>query len=786
MKKIITLAIIIALLLSFKCIAQGQNLLGTISGTVTDQNSNEPIPFATVKVMEVSPIIGTQTDIDGQFLLENVPLGRHHLEVSYVGYETIIINDVLVNSINNQAVTIRLKEITYELSEVVVRPKQEKEKPLNRMATISAKQLNMDEANRIAGAFDDPARLVTTFAGVASNAGDNNAFSVRGNSPKGTLWQIEGIPVPNPNHFGEINGFGGGGITALSTKTIGNSDFFMGAFPAEYGNALSSVFDLSIRKGNSDERHHSIQVGFFGLDVASEGPFSKNSEASYLVNYRYSTLGLIGLGLDYQDLSFKLNFPTKKAGTFSVWGLGLVDALNNTPDPDTINVEEPLDEEVKWQYYDDITTEDLRIATGMVGLTHKLILNKNSYLKTTLSGAINQLNSENSRLDSTFMTDYPLDKIDYKTIDYRFSSNLNTKFSPTHTNRTGILLTNSNYEFDLNAAPSFGDPLVSFAKDQGSNNLLQAYTQSSFELGKLRINPGVHLLYSTFNEEYSIEPRLGLDYAVNSNITLALGYGLHSQLEKLSFYLSEIPTESGTEQLNRTLGLGKAHHFVLAYDQIFGKYTHLRIEPYYQSLFNIPIIENSHFSMLNLNDDFFINEQLVNEGTGRNYGIDITLERFQNKGFYYSTTLSLFRSEYTDGNGIVRPTRFNREVVGNFTIGKEWLLKKKNLLSTNLRYTYLGGNWTHPIDEATSLKAKEIIEDYSEAFTIQNPTSHVVSFTITYRVNREKISSLWSLQMLNLTGAKEYLGYQYNFRNNSIEENTDTIVLPNLSYRLEF
>lgn len=770
-------------LLVFFCvvsISSAQNITGTIRGEVLDLYSEVPLPYVNIVILDSALNKGAITDEQGKFVLEDIPVGRYKIQFSFIGYETVLLSDVLITSGNNPSLNIKLKESVTSLDEVTVRAKQEKEKPLNKMATVSAKQLNMEEANRFAGGFDDPARLVTSFAGVTNGAGDENGLSVRGNSPKSILWQIEGVPVPNPNHFGEINGFGGGGISALSSKTIGHSDFFTGAFPAEYGNALSSVFDLSIRNGNPAKHHHSLQVGFLGLDAASEGPFTKESNASYLFNYRYSTLSLLGLGIDYQDLSFKLNFPTKKAGTFSIWGLGLIDGVSSKPDLDT------LDANAKWQYYDDITTEKAKISTGVSGLSHKIMMGSKGYLKTTTTVSYNSIDFNLSRLDSTFTSDYPQKDIDYYALDYRLSSTLNYKFGSKHTNRTGFILTNQNYQFDLKHAAVSGNPLTTFAKDKGNSNLVQAFSQSAFSLGKFQINPGIHFLYFALNGSYSIEPRLGMKYSVNDNNSISLGYGLHSQVEKLSYYLSDIPVGNGTEELNRNLGLSKSHHFVLGYDRMFGQHTHLRIEPYYQYHFNVPVIKNSYFSLLNLTNEFFINQQLVNEGTGQNMGIDFTLEQFMHKGLYYLVTLSVFDSRYTDGNGIERPTRYDRGAIGNFLIGKEWLIKNKNLFSANVKYTYLGGSRTHPIDEVESLQTKEIVEDFNQAFSVQNPTAHVVSFTTTYRINSKKISHLISLQILNILGAKEYYGYQYNFRRNTIDANTDVIVLPNLSYRIEF
>ena len=757
-----------------------QAVTGTIWGEVVDLNSEVPIAFVNIAIVGNEINTGAITGDNGEFVLQDIPVGRYQVQCSYIGYETVLLSDVLITSGNNPALRIKLKESQIDLGEVVIRARQEKEKPLNQMATISAKQLNMEEANRYAGGFDDPARLVTSFAGVTAGVGDENGLSVRGNSPKSILWQIEGVPVPNPNHFGEINGFGGGGISALSVKTLGNSDFFMGAFPAEYGNALSSVFDLTIRKGNSSKYNHSVQVGTLGLEMASEGPFSKKSDASYLFNYRYSTLGLFGLGINYQDISFKLNFPTKNYGTFSVWGLGLKDGVHNKPDLDT------LAEEDKWKYFEDLTTEKINLSTGVGGLNHKILLGNKGYLKTTATVSYNGLNFNLNRLNAGYTADFPQKDIDYNTLDYRLASTLNYKFGQTHTNRTGLIITNQNFRFDLKYAPTFGNPLTTFANDEGSSNLIQAFSQSAFTFGKLKVNPGLHYLYFSLNGNYAVEPRLGLDYSVNDQNRILFGYGLHSQVEKLSYYLSDIPTANGNQELNRDLELSKSHHFVFGYDRMFGKHTHLRIEPFYQYHFDVPVVQNNYFSLLNLTNDIFINQPLVNTGSGKNMGIDFTFERFMHKGFYYLATLSIFDSKYVDGSGVERPGLYNRNVIGNFLIGKEWLVKKKNLFTANIKYNYLGGARTHPIDEAASLQSMEIVEDYTKAYSMQNPTAHVVSFTTTYRINSKKVSHLISLQVLNFSGAKEYYGHQYNFRDHSIDPNTDVIILPNLSYRFEF
>lgn len=764
----------------------GQQLTGTLYGSVVDYDTEAPLEFVTIVIADSTLTIGTITDDQGLFELRNIPVGRHNIRVSMVGFEPQLFSNVLISSGVNASLNVKLKERPFEMEEITVQPKQIKEQPVNRIAKVSAKRLSMEEANRFAGGFDDPARLVSSFAGVASNIGTNEII-IRGNSPKGILWRLEGVNISNPNHFADISGFGGGGVTALSSKMLSNSDFFTGAFPAEYGNAMSGVFDLSLREGNTREYEHSFLAGFMGLDFASEGPIKKNSGASYLFNYRYSTFGLlnvilpnIDLGIKYQDLAFNINLPTGKAGTFSVWGLGLIDESSTSPDDDTLN------SGYKWQYYEDLLTEDSNFKTGIIGISNKLLLNGKGYLKTSISGSVNEINHEGSQLDSTFTTNYPVENIQFSEGSIQVSSTLNYTFGSRHTNRTGIVYNNLSYNYLLQEAQQPGEPMVTFANDNGSSYLMQAFSQSSLTFGNLEINPGLHFMYFGLNGEQSLEPRIGASYQINPKNSLRFGFGIHSQLEKLSFYLSDIPTTNGTDQLNKALKLSKSQHFVLAYDRLIGNHTHLVIEPYYQYLYDIPVIDGTYFSMLNLSNDFFINEALISEGTGSNIGVDVTLERFLNKGWYYLATLSVFNSEFVGGDGIKRSTRFNRNHISNLLLGKEWMVKDKNIFSASIKYTYLGGSLIHPVDEAASLEAKEAIDDLSSPYSERTPDSNIASLTLTYRVNRVNYSSHWSLQLLNMLGAKEYLGYQYNFREHSVDYNDDTIFVPNFSYRIDF
>lgn len=308
-----------------------------IRGIVVDDASGETLPTVAITVLDSNPLIGTTTDTDGNFVISGLLVGRYNLQVTFMGYEPMVYRDILVSSGKETFLTIRLKEEVTQLQEVVIRPTVNKQEPLNSTATASARMLSTEEAARYAGGFDDPARLVSSFAGVAGNV-SSNGIAIRGNSPQFLQWRLEGVEIPNPTHFSDITGVGGGILTALSSQVLDNSDFFTGAFPAEYSNALSGVFDMQMRNGNRWDYEHSLQVGTLGIDLSSEGPLKKGGQASYLFNYRYATMaladdlfpGLLGdaSGMRYQDLSFKFNFPTKRAGTFSLWGIGIIDRFS--------------------------------------------------------------------------------------------------------------------------------------------------------------------------------------------------------------------------------------------------------------------------------------------------------------------------------------------------------------------------------------------------------------------------------------------------------------------------
>ncbi|MBN1789752.1 MAG: TonB-dependent receptor [Bacteroidales bacterium] len=777
-------AIVLVFQLVFSLSGLSQNLTQTIKGMVSDLDSQVLLPGATIMVIGTDPVLGTVTDADGNFRLTGIPVGRYSLKFSYVGYEPTIRSEVLVLSGKEVILQVFMKESVVNVQQVEVKAYSNKEQATNAMAMISARQLTMEEASRYAGGIDDPSRLASSFAGVAGSL-SSNAIVIRGNAPKGLLWRMEGIEIPNPSHFANVTTFGGGGITALSSQMLTTSDFFTGAFPAEYGNALSGVFDMKMRTGNNEKREHTIKAGIIGIDFATEGPFVKGKKASYLFNYRYSTLALISpllpenaRGIRYQDFAMKINFPLGKLGTVSFWGLLSSDATGSRAKEDS----------TEWQYYQDIEEDKNLNRMGVLGINHKVILSEKTWLNASAAVTGNYIYWNRKRLQDDLVF-YPKDEIAQNDRKYTVSLLVNHKFGPGHANRSGLIFNKLTYDVLLRQAPAGDDALQTYTDEKDGSNLVQIYSQSRWEVSpRLTANAGLHAQFFTLNKNFTLEPRASIKWKLSEKHSLSFAYGLHSRLEPIGYYLARQTGPAGTTLPNKELGMTRAHHMVMAFEASTGNFSRLRIEPFYQRLFDVPVIDGTSFSMSNLEMDWFFNDSLCNRGKGNNIGLDITLERFLHNGYYYLMTLSLFDSKYTGGDGIERNARFNKNYVANILFGKEWKIGRNgsNSLGINWKFSVLGGDRISPVDQAASILAHDVVYHEDKAFSKHKPTVYYLDFTASWQRNKPRYSSTWSFQFVNLLFQKEFYGHRYNFRTHTVEELKEVVMIPNVSYRIDF
>ena len=778
-KSVVTILFMGVCLLGTATGLSAQEVTQTISGKVYDDITNESLSFATIIVKDTDPLIGVISDVNGNFMLENIQVGRHTIAISLIGYATYEIKELLVSSGQIINLNIGMQQSSSELDEVVVRVN--KTTPLNSMAMLSSRQFTVEETQRYAGGMDDPARLVSSFAGVANPSISDNGISVRGNIPDGLLWRIDGVEVPNPNHFANLTIAGGGLMSAISSQMMGNSDFYTGAFPAEFGNASSGVFDIKLREGNRDTREYAFEAGILGIGAMAQGPFSNKHDATYIINYRNSTMALIAPILPddagvlrYQDLSFKINLPTKNMGTFTLWGIGTIDGVN-------MNAIDSID----WKSNFDRDNSETSMYMFATALSHKLILPGSAFLKTTVSSTGSGLKFKEERLDYSLQA-HPQSKAENNISRITIQSEVTKRFNEKHSNKTGVRYSHLAFDVDVEQALAEGASPQQIASQTGQTGFVQFYSQSKIELmPQLSLNAGINTQYLLLNDNFSIEPRVALKYNINNKQSIALAYGIHSRIEQLPVYFV---SDNGSTP-NKSLDFMKSSHYVLSYSAKLADNLHLSVEPYYQQLKDVPVGLDSYISTLNNNNTLFFNEVLVSEGSGRNIGIDLTLEKFLSRGYYYMVTASVFDSKYTAADAIERNTRFNKNYVFNLMLGKEWQTIKDNIISANIKLNYLGGSRIEPIDVEASTQQASIV--YGEtngelAFRKSHDAIPVVSFTLSFRKNKPKYSSVWSLQVLNATGSKEYSNDFYNLKTNEIDIKYDGLMIPNISYKIEF
>ncbi len=784
------LIIMIRILFSLVLLPQllfGQSVTQSIRGTVTDKNAKTPLVGAVVQIENLQA--GAVCNIDGNFVISGVRPGRYAIVVSILGYKSMMIPNVLLTAGKEMILDIELEEdfTTLKVLSVV---DQNKEGTQNRMASVSARTFSIEEVNRYAGGRSDPARLAANFAGVSAPDDSRNDIVVRGNSPVGVLWRMEGIPVNNPNHFASV-GTTGGAVSAINTNLLKNSDFFTSAFPAEFGNATAGVFDLGFRSGNNKKKETTIQAGVItGLEVTTEGPFVKNSEASYLIGYRYSLAGVaqaVGVNIGttatptYQDLSFKLSSGTRKWGKLSLFGILASSTINigggNSSD-----------------LYGGGNKVDFGSKIDMGGLTHFKQLNKRSFLTTTIG--INYAANDQTAFDFDRMADSSFIKEVSNVVKmvYNWSSNYQLKINTRMTLKLGFQNELMGLSLYYKTKENFFEDEIQVWDYNSSTQLTQSFAQLKWSLTeKFTLNTGVHAQHFFLNQSTSFEPRLGLIYQLNEKNSFNAGYGLHAQMQPINIYfLQNIQADGSVLYTNKNLDFTKSHHFVLGYNVLPFRDWRIKAEAYYQSIYNVPVETSaSSYSMLNTGATFKtdLTDSLMNAGTGENYGMELTIEKFFSKGYYLLLTGSRYEATYKGSDGEEHNNAFYGRYVFNLLGGKEWQIgrDKKNLFSVDMKYTNAGGRSYTPISlEASKLSGREILQD--DVYSSQYPTYYRLDIKagFTFNAQRRQMAHSVSLDLQNVTNHQNVFTQNYDNKSRTITTTYQLGFFPNFIYRLQF
>lgn len=754
----------------------------TIRGKVSDSDTEMALAGATIEILKTEPTIGSVTDEYGHFRIENIEVGRYEIKASYLGYETLIVTEISVESGKETVLELSLQQTESLITEVIVKGERTSSKAINPVSTYA---LTLEQTLRFPATFYDPARLTMTFSGVANDNDQANGISIRGNSPNNMTWQLEGVEIVNPNHTNNAGTFNdrstqnGGGVIILSTQLLSTSYFLKSTFPSKYGNSLSGVMDMRLRQGNSEKYEFTAQAGLIGLDVAAEGPFSKKSEASFLANYRYSTLGILSaMGVElgdeaiaFQDFSFNISVPTEKAGRFTFFGIGGMSE----------NVFKAKRDSSLWEFEKDRYDITFDSKMGALGATHTLPVGSSAVWKTTFAYSALENNRVGNRLDDDLVLEN-LENDNFNEQKMAFSTIYNQKLNKNNRLDIGFNLTQQDYELFTKLERN-----EQTLKGVGGGALIQPFVNHENSFGDfLMVNLGFRFQYFTFNKSKSFEPRASLSFSFPKKQNLSLAYGLHSKLQLPQLYFAQI--EGGNS--NTSLGFTKGHNVVLAYEKAFGKSFNLNGEVYYQSLFDVPIVDdkNSSFSALNLLEGF-VSDTLINNGTGENYGLEVSLSKNFTGDYFLLANGTFYQAKYVGGDGIQRDTRYNGNYIFNLTGGKEfyWDKNKKNkILGVNAHMTYRGGFRETPIDIDASKIAGTTIYIEEAAFRLQQEDYFKIDLRVYYKINKQNFTSTIALDIQNLTNAKNEAFSYFDVLRGELVVKNQLGLIPVLSYRATF
>jgi hypothetical protein len=769
-------------------------LMQMVKGKVLDKESHAPLTNVSIIVMDLPDARGTITDSSGLFSLK-IPVGRQELKFSHIGYQAQMAADIMVVSGKETFLTIEMQESGEKMQEVTVRAAESHDRALNAMATVSAHMLTPEDAGRYAAGYNDPARMVSALAGVISGGSSRNNMIIRGNPPAGLLWKLEGIEIPSPNHFTQGQGDGGGIFSIVSADMLSNFDFFTGAFPAEYGNALSGILDLNLRKGNPDKTEYGLQVGMIGTQVSAEGPIDKKNKSSWLFNYRYGNLqflnqtGLISLDQNqkppkFQDINMHINIPTPKAGTFSIFGIGGISTTGNYSSKDSM----------AWRMNRDLRTDVTEYhQMGVLGIKHTLLLpNKKTFLRSVLAFTNQADRYESGDLDYNYQhVSNDSNRYSYPAI--RFTTSINHKFNTASVIRAGF--TYSRYFFSIYGREYFvSSGYHTYVDEHGNTGSVEGFFQWKYRLSpRIEVNSGVHATNFLLNHELVMEPRFGATWRTGRNASFSYGFGLHSRIEPISLYFLKITDPGGViTQPNLNLKLSKAMHHVLGYNLSLTNNLHIKAEVYYQYLYQVPVIDDpaSTFSLLNSlrreGDSAY-----VNKGKGYNKGIELTIEKLFSDNYYFLFNGALFDSKYKPANGNLYNTRFNTKYQTNLLAGKDFKMgrSKQQIFSVNARAIVHGGFRYTPAHIGDDNGRVYLYSLPEETYSLQLPRFMRFDAGFKFRQNNRRYSWILSLDIQNITNRENILDYEPLVSPNKTlfyNPDTDLGIIPILNLKVEF
>ena len=767
--------VLCALLLTFTSLAYGQNALTqTMRGRVLDAVTNAPIPSAIVilsKTKEKTPTVVVRYEAtNGIFRFEKTVVGRYNVSAQCVGFQSVTLSNVVVETGKETVIDLKMAASTTLLDSFEVRS------TTTEIAKIGlAQSVNMEALQRLPANFNDVARMLTTVAGVSAENDGANHIAVRGLSPNAMQWFLEGSEIVNPNHLSNAGTVGdratqnGGGVSIFSTQVLERADFYKGSTPTGYGNALGGAIDVRFRNGNNERQETSLGIGLIGLDVATEGSFSKKSKASYLVNYRYSTVGLLSkLGVNlgdeataFQDFSFKMNFPTQKIGDFAVFGLAGVS--------ENVFVHK---KRVDWETQKDSQDITFKNRMGAIGATHSISFNKNTSWQTT--AALSALEGNRLAVGLNAL-EQNVRVFDFNNIHRKFfvKSQVNHQFK-SNVLSVGMVIKNEFVDnrdsYRIQSSPS--GKIV----NKGQGMFYMPFADFSSKIGKKwAYSLGLRATYFSFTENLSIEPTAMLQRQLRKNESLKLTYSRQSQMLPPALYFS---TYYAKVVKKGELKFTESDNFNLTYDKRLSNDVQLSLTAFGQFYRNVYYFSRgfnfTDWSVLDNIDD--LGDAIGFNGAAQTIGIELNIHQNNKNGLFWQINTTLFDASHKDG-GYKRPLAYSSNFIANAYIGKEWTLgsRQNRFLGVGSRTILRGGNQPIYYNSSTYNFSQRKVANYFRS-----------DLNVYVKRNRKNWSSTLQLDIQNVTNRQNEQYYYFDSFTQKQTPQYQLGLLPNLSYKISF
>ncbi len=684
-------SIIVILMLSGTIYSQS----GTLSGLITDSKSGEPLIGATVLIEGTT--IGAATNADGRYTVRNIPPKTYNIRASYVGYQSLTRFNIVIRSEGNIDINFELEQENTELDEVLVTPNpflKENTTPL------SIQKLNQEEIAAYPGGNNDIAKVVQTLPGVSGSVGGfRNDVIIRGGAPNENVYYLDGIEIPNINHFA-TQGSAGGPVGLLNVSFFEGVTLTASSFDSKYDNVLSGVLQFDQRNGNAREFQGNFRLGSSESALTVEGPLFKQGKeesnttliASVRRSYLQFLFGIIGLPIlpNYWDYQYKLNHKIDKNNEILITGLGSID---------TYEVNE-LDEFDAEQQATQDQVPIIEQETNTVGISWKRRFNNSGgLLQTTLSN--NLFNNRFFRYEDNVNEEGLYFKNDSREIETKLRTNLSF-FNDNWTYNAGIVFQNADY------SNSTTDLLNNLTFNSSINFFRYGlYSQASGEFltGRLNLSFGLRADGNTFtdsgNEIYrTLSPRLSASYALTKDKKWTINTSL-GRYYKIPTYTTLGFKVSAGEFINKSSKYIRSDHLVAGVEYLLTERSRITVEGFYKWYSDYPVSLRDSVSLANKGGGFEVlgSEPISSTGEGRTYGVELLFQQKFNGSLYGIAAFTFYKSEFSGLNDEFLPSLWDNNtlisLLGGYKLPRNW--------EVSARYRYLGRTPYVPVDQEATL-----------------------------------------------------------------------------------